>query len=160
MKIISIDPGYERLGIAILDKDKKEKESLIFSECFKTSAKEEHPERLAKIQNRIIEIINQFSPEEMAIESLFFNTNQKTALLVAETRGTIISTAKNAGLKIFEYSPQQIKMAVTGMGNSDKNSVIKMLTLIIKINKEIKYDDEFDAIACGITHISVTRKSL
>jgi crossover junction endodeoxyribonuclease RuvC len=160
MKIISIDPGYERLGIAILDKEKSEKESLVFSECFKTLSKEKHPERLAKIQTRIIELINKYKPEELAIETLFFNTNQKTALLVAETRGTIISTSKNAGLEIFEYSPQEIKIAITGNGKSDKDSMMKMLPLLIKISSEIKYDDEYDAIACGITHLSSVKRRL
>lgn len=160
MKIISIDPGYERLGIAILDKEKSEKESLVFSECFKTSSKEKHPERLAKIQTRIIALINEYKPKELAIETLFFNSNQKTALLVAETRGTIISTSKNAGLEIFEYSPQEIKIAVTGNGKSDKNAMMKMLPLLIKINSEIKYDDEYDAIACGITHLSSSKRRI
>ncbi|HRY30834.1 MAG TPA: crossover junction endodeoxyribonuclease RuvC [Candidatus Paceibacterota bacterium] len=154
MKIIAVDPGYERLGIAILDAEKPEKESLVFSECFRTSAKESHPERLAKIQNEIGNLINKFKPKELAIESLFFNSNQKTALKVAETRGTIISLAKNSELEVFEYSPQEIKIAITGNGRSDKSSVAKMLSLILKLGPEIKYDDEFDAIACGVTHLS------
>ncbi|HMO78751.1 MAG TPA: crossover junction endodeoxyribonuclease RuvC [Candidatus Paceibacterota bacterium] len=152
MKIISIDPGYERLGIAIIDLEKKELDSFIFSECFKTNSKEEHSTRLAKIQKRILEIIKIYKPTELAIETLFFNTNAKTALMVAEARGTIIATAKNEGLEIFEYSPQQIKIAVSGNGKSDKNSIIKIIPMLINIKKNISNDDEFDAIACGLTH--------
>lgn len=149
--ILSIDPGYERLGIAILKKEKGQKEELIFSECFKTLAKEEHPERLKQIGNRIEEIIIQHKPEILAIEGLFFNTNQKTAMKVSEARGTILYLAKNAGLEIFEYTPLQIKTAITGYGRSDKNAVTKMIPALIDIKKEIKYDDEIDAIAVGLT---------
>jgi len=159
MKILAIDPGYERLGIAILNKDKPEKERLIFSECFKTLASDQHALRLSQIQNRIEEVIAEFNPGELAIEDLFFNTNQKTALLVAEARGLIIGIAKSAGLEIFEYKPQEIKVAVSGDGRSDKNSIIKMIPLLINLPKEIKYDDEYDAIACGLTHIATNKLS-
>ena len=157
MRVLSIDPGYERLGIAVLEKEDSKKEFLVFSECFKTSSKEEHSFRLAKIQKRIGEIIKKYSPDDLAIETLFFNKNVKTALLVAEARGVIIATSKNAGLETYEYSPQQIKIAVTGSGSGDKTSIIKMVPLLIKIDKEIKIDDEFDAIAAGICHLSEKR---
>jgi crossover junction endodeoxyribonuclease RuvC len=158
MKTLSIDPGYERLGIAIIEKTNEPgaHEKLLFSECFKTSPKDPHPDRLAQIQNRIFEIIDEFTPETLAIETLFFNANVKTALLVAEARGTILASARSKGLEIFEYSPQQIKTSVTGDGRSDKTSVIKMIPLLIKIvdesgtSKEIKHDDEYDAIAAGL----------
>lgn len=159
MKIISIDPGYERLGVAIIDLEKKEVDSFIFSDCIKTSTKQEHPERLAEIQNRISDLIKKYKPSELAIETLFFNTNQKTALLVAEARGVVIATAKNSGLEIFEYSPQQIKIAVSGNGKTDKNSMVKIIPMLIKINKNISTDDEYDAIACGLTH-RASRKSI
>jgi crossover junction endodeoxyribonuclease RuvC len=154
MKLISIDPGYERLGIAIIEKNGTKKESLIFSECFQTSAKENHAERLSQIQIRLSELIQKYSPKILAIETLFFNQNVKTALLVAEARGLIIGTAKSAGVEVFEYSPQQIKVAVTGHGASDKTAISKMIPLLIGVEKEIKHDDEYDAIACGLTHFA------
>ena len=157
MNILAIDPGYERLGIAVLDKDKPERDRLVFSECFKTPSKDSHEDRLSQIQKRIEEIIEEFDPKELAIEDLFFNTNQKTALLVAEARGLIIGVSKSAGLKIFEYKPQEIKVAVTGDGRSDKTSITKMVPLLVNIKKEIKLDDEFDAIACGLTHLAISR---
>ena len=155
MRILSIDPGYERLGIAILDKEKPEKDCLAYSECFRTPKEDPHEERLSQIKNRLDEIIKEFSPEELAIEDLFFNTNQKTALLVAEARGLIIGTAKSSGLSVFEYKPQEIKVAVTGNGRSDKTSIIKMVAILVDIKKKIKFDDEYDAIACGLTHLAV-----
>lgn len=155
MKVLSIDPGYERLGIAVLEKNEgDQKEKLVFSECFKTLSKDSHPLRLAQIQKRIDEVLKEYQPNDLSIETLFFNKNVKTALYVAEARGTIIATAKNFGCEIFEYSPQQIKTSVTGDGGSDKNAVTKMIPLLIKIEKEIKIDDEFDAIAAGICHIN------
>jgi len=157
MNILAIDPGYERLGFAILDKNKKEKESLIFSDCFKTSAKNEHAVRLAGIQEKISAIIDEYSPQELAIESLFFNTNQKTAMLVSEARGTVVATAQNAGLKVFEYTPQEIKMAVCGNGRGDKDAVIKMVPLLVNLPPKKRLDDEYDAIACGLAHLAINK---
>lgn len=153
MRILSIDPGYERLGIAILEKENS-KENLIYSECFKTKSSDKHNVRLGLIQNKITEIIKEFKPKQLAIETLFFSNNQKTALLVSESRGVIIATSTNLGLEVFEYSPQAIKIGVTGYGKSDKNAVIKMIDMIIQPKKEIEHDDEYDAIACGITHLA------
>ncbi len=157
MKILAIDPGYERLGIAIIEKENKQKEYLIYSECFKTSRDFSHAERLGLIQKKIEDIISKYKPEELAIETLFFTNNQKTALLVAEARGVIMATCQNAGLEIFEYGPGQIKLAITGHGKSDKTAVIKMIPLLIKIETEIKYDDEFDAIGIGLTHFAIKK---
>jgi len=155
MHIVAIDPGYERLGIAVLDNEKKENDCLVFSECFKTSAKDTHDFRLAQIKKRFEEILKEFNPGELAIEDLFFNTNQKTAMLVAEVRGLIIGISRDFGLKVFEYKPQEIKVAISGNGRSDKGAIIKMVPILTNINKEIQYDDEYDAIACGLTHLSV-----
>lgn len=151
MKIIAIDPGYERLGIAILEKKEGQKETLLFSECFQTSSKLPHYQRLGNIYKRIEEILKEYKPKYLAIENLFFNTNQKTAMMVSEARGTIISLCVAKNLEVKEFTPLQIKSAVTGHGRSDKNSVIKMIPLLIKINKKIKHDDEYDAIAVGLT---------
>jgi crossover junction endodeoxyribonuclease RuvC len=155
MIILSIDPGYERLGIAIIEKENN-KETLLFSECFKTSAKLPHPERLGLIKTEIEKVIDEFSPTDLAIETLFFSSNQKTALLVSEARGAIISTAATKGLEVYEYTPNTIKVAVTGYGKSDKNAIIKMVPQLIKISPEkateIAHDDEYDAIAVGLTH--------
>ncbi len=160
MKILSIDPGYERLGIAVIEKTGFQKDCLVFSECFKTSSKIPHPERLSLIQKRIESVVEKYKPQEMATESLFFSNNQKTAFLVAEARGVIISVCCSLGLKVFEYGPGQIKLAVTGYGKSDKSSIIKMIPKLIEMPPEketgVIYDDEFDAIAIGITHLAIS----
>src|SRR3989338_7341204 len=127
MKIISIDPGYERLGIAVLEKTAKQKETLIFSECFKTSAKLPHHQRLTLIGNKIKEIIKKYKPEVLATEKLFFSGNQKTAMLVAEARGVILYTGRSLGLSVFEYTPNEVKIAITGYGRSEKKQIIDMV---------------------------------
>jgi len=157
MKIIAIDPGFERVGIALIERDLKKKDTLLFSECFKTSSKLVLSERLKNIGERIEEIIKEYKPESLAIEKLFFTTNQKTVMGVSEARGVIIYCSIKNNLNIFEYTPPQIKVAVTGYGRADKNMVISMVPKLIQINKEIKLDDEMDAIAIGITHLSTIR---
>lgn len=155
MKIISIDPGYERLGIAILEKEKKQKEILVYSECFKTSAKIAHHKRLSLIGEKIKNIIKKYKPEALATEKLFFSGNQKTAMLVAEARGVILFTASSIGLDIYEYSPADVKIAVTGYGRSEKNQVISMVKKLICTPNGKNSDDEFDAIAIGLTHFAI-----
>ena len=156
MKIISVDPGYERLGIAILKKENG-KEILLFSECFKTSAKLPHSERLNLIGKELGEVIEKYKPEALAIETLFFAKNQKSAMQVAEARGVIMYEGKRNNLEIFEYSPMAVKIAVTGYGKSDKIQVIGMVKKLIKIEKNIKHDDEYDAIAVGLTFFATHR---
>jgi crossover junction endodeoxyribonuclease RuvC len=160
MRILSIDPGYERLGIAIIEKENTGKEQLIFSECFKTLKTDPHGLRLAQISARIKEVIEEYKPENLSIEALFFNTNQKTVILVAESRGVVLAESVKAGLEVFEYSPPQIKLAVTGHGQSDKQQIMKMIPMIIKIEKEITSDDEFDAIAVGLTFFAHFRPNI
>jgi crossover junction endodeoxyribonuclease RuvC len=157
MRIISIDPGYERLGIAILEKLPKQKEVLLFSECFKTSAKIPHHERLALIGDRLKEVIRKWKPESLVVEKLFFSTNQKTALLVAEVRGIILYVGSEAKLQIYEYAPIEVKTAITGYGRSEKKQMIEMVRKLIKVDSKTNSDDEFDAIAIGLTHFAVVR---
>ena len=133
------------------------KETLIFSECFKTSSKLPHHERLTLIGNRIKEIIKKWKPEQLATEKLFFSGNQKTAMLVAEARGVILYTGSSLGLEVFEYTPNQVKIAITGYGRSEKRQMIEMVKKLIRVTSKTKSDDEFDAIAIGLTHFAISR---
>ncbi len=157
MKILGIDPGFERLGIAVLEKKSGDKrEQVLFSECFKTSAKLEFAERLKLIGEEVKKIIKKYKPEVLAIETLFLTTNHKTVMHVAEARGVVIYEAVSAGLKIFEASPPQIKIAVTGYGKADKEQVMRMVKMLIDIgikmpNNKQESDDELDAIAIALT---------
>lgn len=157
MKILAIDPGYERLGIAILEKLPNTKEVLIYSECFFTLKTLSHAKRLALVAEKISEMIETYDPKVLSIEKLFFSKNQKTALLVAEARGVILAEAARHSMEVFEYNPADIKIAVTGHGKSDKKHIIDMVPKLISLNKPIKYDDEYDAIAIGITFCAIEK---
>jgi len=152
MKILGIDPGFERVGIAVLEKNKtSKKEIVIYSECFKTSAKLEFAERLNLIGSEIEKIIKKYKPDCLAIEKLYFTTNQKTVMQVSEARGVIIYESKKNNLKIFEYTPAEIKVATTGYGKADKNMVMGMIPKLIIMDKKTNSDDELDAVAVAIT---------
>lgn len=157
MKIIAIDPGYERMGVAILEKTAG-KEVLLFSECFKTLATESAEERLRLIGAEISSLIKKHQPETLAIETLFFKANAKTAMKVSEARGVMLYEAAKNKLTVAEFTPLQIKVAVTGYGKSEKAQVTAMVKKLIKIDRPIKYDDEYDAIAVGLTFFASYRK--
>ena len=160
MKIISIDPGYERVGIAILEKNPGDKkETVVYSECFKTSAKLPFQERLLLIGEHLEKIIKKYEPKNMAIEKLFFENNQKTAMGVSEARGAMIYICKKNKINVFEYTPLQIKSAVTGYGKADKGMVMDMVPKLVFMKKETKSDDELDAVAIGITCIASEKLS-
>lgn len=160
MKILGIDPGFERLGIAVLEpiargqsKGKNYNHKVIFSECFKTSTKLEFSERLKLIGEEVRKIIKKYKPEVLSVETLFLTTNHKTVMRVAEARGVVIYEAERAGLKIFEASPPQIKIATTGYGASDKTQIMKMVKMLVETpSTNIKEsDDELDAVAIALT---------
>ncbi|MDP2650362.1 MAG: crossover junction endodeoxyribonuclease RuvC [bacterium] len=156
MRILGIDPGYERLGIAVVEKENGI-DALIFSECYKTPADLSFPERLHRVGTEVAAIIKKHKPEHLAIENLFFNTNQKTAMHIAEVRGAILYIAMENGLGVFQYTPPQIKAAVAGSGRGSKKDVTAMLGHLIRIDKEIRHDDEYDAIAVAVTHSAIHR---
>ena len=133
------------------------KETLLFSTCLETSPKLQFAERMQAVTKECARVITDYSPDCVAMERLFFSGNQKTAMQVAEVRGALINTASMHNLKVSEYTPAQIKSAAGGWGGADKKQVVQMLHMLLKINKEIKYDDEYDAIAVGITHLAITR---
>jgi crossover junction endodeoxyribonuclease RuvC len=155
MKVIAIDPGYDRLGIAVLEKKKNKKEILVYSECFQTDSKIEFNLRLGVIGKRVREIIEEYSPNYMAIETLFFSKNTKTALKVSESRGVVIFQAVERDIPVYEFSPNQIKVAVTGYGNANKKDVYTLTTRLIDLGDGIKIDDEIDAIATGLTFFAI-----
>ena len=160
MKVLAIDPGYGRCGVAVVERNGGGKEALLYSACIETSAKAGFAERLAQVANECGRLIAAYSPDCLAIEKLYFQTNQKTAMRVAEVRGALINTAQNAGIEVFEYTPGEVKSAATGDGNADKKAVARMLHALMKIEKEIAHDDEYDAIAIGITHLARSRAAL
>ncbi len=154
MIILAIDPGFERIGIAVIQKNKGEKEKLLHSECFKTKKEWDFADRLLAIERRVSEVCVEYKPEILCIESLFMGVNVKTGIQVAHARGVIIATARGNGLEIHEYTPLQVKVAVTGYGKSDKKAILDMVPRIIAYDKKISSDDEIDAIAIGLTGVA------
>lgn len=154
-RILGIDPGYDRLGICILEKSSKTEGKILYSICLESDRKKEIFERIFLFNQELEKIIQDYKPSELAIEKLFFTTNQKTVMGVAEARGAIIYLVRSLGLTISEYTPLQVKIALTGYGKATKDQIYYMLQNIFKLQaKNTKnLDDEYDAIAVAYTHL-------
>lgn len=143
---LAVDPGYDRVGIAVF-----EGKNIIFSTCYSPD-KGPFPKRLAAVYSFVSDTIRKYRPESVALETLFFSKNVKTAIAVAEARGVIELAAAMQNVTIYEYSPQAVKIAVTGMGNAPKEAVIRMVDKLVPLSSKKRLDDEYDAIALGIAH--------
>ncbi len=153
MRVLALDPGYDRLGVAVIEKEGNS-QTLLYSGCVETDRTASLPDRLLHIGTEVSSLIKKHSPQAVAIETLFFNKNIKTAIGVAQARGIIIFLAKQAGCILYEFGPQEIKVAVTGYGKSDKLAVIDMVKRLVKNAPAQALDDEYDAIAVGITALA------
>ncbi|MEX0930744.1 MAG: crossover junction endodeoxyribonuclease RuvC [Candidatus Paceibacterota bacterium] len=150
MRVLAVDPGYDRLGIAVME-HADGKEQLVYSTCIETNRSMPLPDRLKDIGETFNQLLSVHTPDSVAVETIFFNKNQKTAVMVAEARGVILYLAKQFGCTVYEFGPQEIKVAVTGYGNSDKTAVFDMLSRLISNLPNNALDDEYDAVAIGIT---------
>lgn len=158
MRILGIDPGTGIVGFGVIDVFSGGKYTLVDAGVIRTPVKESLPEVLETIYDEISELIKLNKPDEISIERLFFSQNVTTAIGVSHARGVIILAAKQASLSIGEYTPQQIKQALTGYGKAKKNQVQEMVQMILKLNKPIKQDDCADAIAAAICHAMSSTK--
>lgn len=170
--ILGIDPGYDRMGWGIINSEGSSFQ-YVAAGCVQTSSKNQMFTRYQQVQKELEDIIDKYQPSELAIESLFFFKNKKTALKVSESRGIIIGKCLDYQLSVHEYTPLQIKQAVTGYGRADKQSVEKMVRLQLNVNTsknntshatnrnlesdeqttKIKLiDDAIDALAVAMTH--------
>lgn len=156
MRVIAFDPGYERLGVAIVERHKG-KESLLHSDCVRTSARLNFESRLQILGEAAEALIRKWQPDAMALEEVFFEKNAKTAMQVAEVRGALTYIAAKAGLALYQYTPMEVKVAVTGHGRSDKRAVAAMVPRLINLSAGKRLDDELDAIAVGITCLASAR---
>lgn len=156
MRVLAFDPGYERCGIAVLEK-KSGKEVLLYSACIRTKATLSFAERLAAVGWAAAKLIDEWKPQAIALEEVFFEKNKKTAMQVAEVRGVLSYLASSRGLTVHQYKPAEVKIAVTGAGNSDKRAVSLMVRRLIAVPGGKKLDDELDAIAVGITCLASVR---
>ena len=151
MRIIGIDPGTGILGFGIIEVIKG-KTKLIDAGVIRTPIKEDDAVRLHTIYDELTEIIKDTKPDEMSVEKLFFSKNVTTAMTVSQARGVVLLTAQQAGIKIAEYTPNQIKQSLTGYGNADKKQIQEMVKVILGLKEVPKPDDCADAIAAAITH--------
>lgn len=152
MRVLAIDPGYDRMGIAIVEGD-SHNQKVLFSSCI-LPPKGAAEARLAVIQRAVEDASKEHGPEALALEKLFFSVNRKTAVRVAEARGAILSVAGRLSIPVLEYSPQEIKLAVAGYGKADKKAVASMVERLVTLPKRARLDDELDAIALGIAALT------
>ena len=151
MIILGIDPGLAIVGWGVIESYRGNIRPLAYG-AITTPAHTPVEERLRMIADDLGAVIDKYKPDEMAVEELFFNTNITTGIRVAEARGVIIMCAYRLGVKIFEYTPLQVKQAVVGFGRAEKKQVIDMVTRLLALPKPPKPDDTADALAIAICH--------
>jgi crossover junction endodeoxyribonuclease RuvC len=150
MKILGIDPGFGKLGYAVIEAKKGEIQ-VIDCDCFETSSKLDYKKRLVLAADRVKRLISKHRPEAIAIEKVFFAKNQKTAFQIAEVRGVLLYLAAYSKTPVYEYTPLEVKMALCGYGKATKEEVQKMLKILTKMQSLPKSDDATDALAICLT---------
>jgi crossover junction endodeoxyribonuclease RuvC len=156
MRILGIDPGTGILGFGIIEANKG-KYALVDGGVIRTPVKEDDAVRLLTIYEELTDIIVATKPTIMSVEKLFFARNVTTAMTVSQARGVVLLCGKQAGMEIFEYTPMQIKMAVTGYGKAEKKQIQEMVRVILGLDTVPKPDDCADAIAAALTHAQTMR---
>lgn len=151
MRVIGIDPGFGRMGWGIVD-EKSGKTTPVDYGCLETSPKKDLSIRLREVHLFVSDLVDKYHPDELAIEDLFFNTNAKTAFSVGQARGVIILAATLKNIPVTEYTPLEVKMAITGYGRAEKGQIGQMIKILLKLDTIPKIDDTADALAIAITH--------
>lgn len=151
MRILGIDPGYGLTGYCILDYYRQEYRPVDYG-IISTKPNSYFPARLLKIEEALESLIQEFNPHVMAVEELFFSRNTTTAIATAQARGVAVVAGARHNLPVFEYTPMQVKLAVTGYGRADKRQVQEMVKLLLKLKSVPQPDDVADAIAIAICH--------
>ena len=151
MRILGVDPGIATVGFSILDAERG-RQQLVCCGVIETPAHTTLSSRLDRIYGDLQELIHTYSPDAMAIEELFFNTNITTGIAVAHGRGVLLLAAYQLGVEVFEYTPSQVKQAVVGYGKAEKHQVIDMVTRILHLSSPPKPDDAADAVALALCH--------
>ena len=153
MVILGVDPGYAILGYGLIEYEKGQMTVIDYG-VIETKASMTFPERLEVLHGGVSHLISRYRPDYIAFEELFFYHNAKTAIQVAAGRGVALLAAQQAGLPLYEYTPMQIKLSVTGDGHADKLQVQTMVKLLLKLKEIPKPDDAADALGAAICHAS------
>lgn len=148
---MGVDPGIAIVGYGFVELFENSYKVLDYG-AITTKAKIPLPDRLDLIYQEMNDLINQYKPEDIAFEELFFNKNVKTAITVAQARGVEVLAAKKSGANLYEYTPLQVKQALVGYGRATKSQIQDMVKIILNLNKVPKPDDVADALAVAITH--------
>ena len=152
MTVIGIDPGIDRVGVGIIEYVNN-KYNLLFQQLIHSDKSLTTPQRLVCIYDQLREVLSNWKQIEAAsVEKLFFCKNVTNAMVVSQARGVICLALCQAGIPIYEYTPMQIKQAITGYGKADKKQIQQMIKLLLKLDDVPKPDDAADAIACAVTH--------
>lgn len=151
MRIIGIDPGYAIIGFGVVEYSGRAFEVVGFG-AITTPADAPFNQRLRMIYDDMCQVLDKYKPDQMGIEKLFFNTNETTAIAVAQARGVTLLPAIQRGIEICEYTPLQVKMSITGYGRAEKKQVQEMTRQILRLSQVPKPDDTADALALAITH--------
>ncbi|MBP1572480.1 MAG: crossover junction endodeoxyribonuclease RuvC [Oscillospiraceae bacterium] len=151
MRIIGIDPGYAIIGFGVVEYTGRVFETVGFG-AITTPADVPFNQRLRMIYDDMCQVLDKYKPDQMGIEKLFFNTNETTAIAVAQARGVTLLPAIQRGIEICEYTPLQVKMSITGYGRAEKKQVQEMTRQILRLSHVPKPDDTADALALAITH--------
>lgn len=159
MVILGFDPGLATLGYGVIKTDGKGRAEMLDYGIISTPQTVKFPDRLIMLEKGIEQVIDTFKPDEIAIEELFFAKNVKTGINVAHARGVLLLTAKKKVSKIFEYTPLQIKQALTGYGRADKNQIQQMVKTFLKLKTVPRPDDAADALAVALTHAQTNNLS-
>ena len=152
MTILGIDPGYATVGFGLVEGDRS-RQRFIQCGAIRTPAGDPLAARLKQIYDDTCLLIQQFKPEAMAVEKLFFNKNEKTAIDVSHGRGVLLLAGETMGLPVFEYTPLQVKQAVTGYGRAEKEQVMEMVKRLLALKQIPKPDDAADALAVALCHL-------
>ncbi len=156
MTILGIDPGLAIVGYGVID-TQKGNSSVIDYGVINTPKEDSVPVRLEKIYNGMISLVEKYNPDCIAIEELFFNTNTTTGINVAQARGVILLVCQQKKLKMYEYTPLQIKQALTGYGKAEKKQIQFMVARLLKLKAVPKPDDAADGLAVALTHAQTAR---
>ena len=151
MRILGIDPGVAIVGFGVVDSEGGTQRMAQYG-AINTPANAPLAARLVQIEQDLTELLEQFKPDEVAIEELFFSKNITTGIAVAHARGVILATVEKAGIPLYEYTPMQVKQAVVGYGLAEKNQVMDMTKRLLKLRAVPKPDDAADALAIAICH--------
>jgi crossover junction endodeoxyribonuclease RuvC len=156
MIVIGIDPGLATVGFGVIRKEENNITPVSYG-CIRTSSEKQTPERLLEIYTETSALLEKYNPGAVAVERLFFNKNVTNAMSVSEARGVIFLAAQQKNIPLFEYTPNQIKQAITGSGRADKKQMQEMIKRLLNLDELPQPDDAADGLSIALCHINFLR---